>query len=96
MLCFKRNVIKIDGGHAGVQVSVPKSVSGWRDKLSRSDSLKKEEPAGPAYHGKKRSSITKARAKKQHQKVIDFVLKNAWKNDMLPSSRADDQRRILN
>jgi hypothetical protein len=36
-------------------------VSGWRDKLSRSDSLKKEEPASPAYHGKKRSSITKAR-----------------------------------
>ena len=44
-----------------IQVSVPKKVSGWRDKLSRSDSLKKEEPASPAYHGKKRSSITKAR-----------------------------------
>jgi len=42
-------------------VSVPKTVSGWRDKLSRSDSMKKEEPASPAYHGKKRSSITKAR-----------------------------------
>jgi hypothetical protein len=61
-------LIKIDGGHAGVQVSVPKSVSGWRDKLSRSDSLKKEEPAGPAYHGKKRSSITKARAKNNTKK----------------------------
>jgi hypothetical protein len=45
-----------------VQVSVPKKVSGWRDKLSRSDSLKKEEQNSPAYHGKKRSSITKARA----------------------------------
>ncbi|XP_023349141.1 uncharacterized protein LOC111717912 isoform X2 [Eurytemora carolleeae] len=41
------------------KVSVPKKVSGWRDKLNRSDSLKKDEQNLQQYLGKKRNSITK-------------------------------------
>ena len=79
---------------AKVSVPTAKKISGWRDKLNRSDSLKakedkEEESEGPAtgagYLGAKRNSVTQLASKIKRK--LSFSKLEVVKADDSPSSR---------